>query len=157
MIELVPLGADGFRAFVEEAVPAYAADKVASGEWSAEQSLELARASLANHLPQGLATPDHFFFAMRDTETAENVGLIWIGAQVRAGKRIAYVYDVSVKPPFRRKGYATHAFLALEEKVRTLGMSGIGLHVFAHNSGAQALYRKLGYQLTDINMFKAIG
>lgn len=46
--------------------------------------------------------------------------------------------------------------MALEGEVRALGLSGVGLHVFGHNAGALALYRKLGYQPTSIQMFKAI-
>ena len=37
-----------------------------------------------------------------------------------------------------------------------LGLQGIALHVFGHNTGAQALYGKLGYVPTNINMFKAV-
>jgi ribosomal protein S18 acetylase RimI-like enzyme len=43
---------------------------------------------------------------------------------------------------------------AIEPRVRELGVTGIGLHVFAHNPGAQALYAKLGYNVTSINMRK---
>jgi len=39
---------------------------------------------------------------------------------------------------------------------RTLGLSGIALHVFGHNSGAQALYASLGYQITNLNLFKPL-
>jgi predicted GNAT family acetyltransferase len=31
------------------------------------------------------------------------------------------------------------------------------LHVFGHNTTAQALYAKLGYSPTNINLFKALG
>ncbi len=36
------------------------------------------------------------------------------------------------------------------------GLSGIALHVFGQNTGAQALYQKLGYLPTNINMFKPL-
>ena len=84
------------------------------------------------------------------------VGMLWIAGLERAGQRIAYVYDISVRPEHRRKGHAASAFAALEGKVRELGLSGIALHVFGHNAGAVALYTKLGYQATNINMFKAV-
>lgn len=44
-----------------------------------------------------------------------------------------------------------------EDEVRKLGLFGIALHVFGHNNGAQALYAKLGYQPTNISLFKPIG
>lgn len=31
------------------------------------------------------------------------------------------------------------------------------LHVFGHNVGAQALYAKLGFRPTNINLFKTVG
>jgi len=145
-----------FVAFATEAVPAYAADKVASGQWSKDEALELSRKSFDELLPLGLATPDNYLFTIRDSAEQASVGMLWIAVQDRGGKRIAYVYDVSVKPEHQRKGYATRALLALEDKVRSLGLSGIALHVFGHNAIAQALYVKLGYQPTNISMFKAI-
>jgi hypothetical protein len=35
--------------------------------------------------------------------------------------------------------------------------SSIGLHVFGDNLGAHALYAKLGYGVTGINMLKRLG
>ena len=145
-----------FVAFATEAVPAYAADKVASGQWPKDEALELSRKSFNELLPLGLATPDNYFFTIRDPAEQAGVGMLWIAVQDRGGKRIAYVYDVSVKPERQREGYATRALLALEDKVRSLGLSGIALHVFGHNAVAHALYVKLGYQPTNISMFKSL-
>ncbi len=36
------------------------------------------------------------------------------------------------------------------------GLSGIALHVFAHNAEAQALYRSLGYNVASMNMLKPL-
>ena len=51
---------------------------------------------------------------------------------------------------------AFRAFLAVEAEARRLGLAGIGLHVFGHNTGAQALYAKLGYVPTHINLYKPL-
>jgi ribosomal protein S18 acetylase RimI-like enzyme len=144
-----------FLAFASEAVPAYAADKVASGQWAKDESLDLSRKSFEELLPQGLGTPDNYFFTIRDPTGRLSVGMIWIAARNRGGRRIAYVYDINVKPEHQRKGHATRALLALEDNVRSLGLTGIALHVFGHNAGAHALYVKLGYRATNINMFKS--
>jgi len=45
----------------------------------------------------------------------------------------------------------------LEDEVRRLDLSGIALHVFGRNKGAQALYAKLGFQPTNISLFKPVG
>ena len=156
MSNLTPMTQDEFLVFAEVAVPSFAAEKVASGQWNEAEALELARKSFAELLPQGLATLDNHFFTVHDQTTQINVGIVWIAAQERAGKRIAYVYEISIKPEHQRRGHAKRALLALEDKVRSLGLSGIALHVFGHNTAAQALYLQLGYQPTNINLFKAI-
>lgn len=144
-----------YAAYAEEAIPGYAAEKVASGQWTPEESLALAKRSFDELLPRGRHTPDHHLFTVLDGQSVA-VGMLWIAVQVRAGQRIAYVYDVSIKPEHRRKGHAAGAFIALENKARELGLSGIALHVFGHNRAAQALYAKLGYAPTNINMFKPL-
>lgn len=144
-----------YAAYAEESIPDYAAEKVASGQWTAEESLALAKRSFDELLPQGRHTPDHHLFTVLDGQSVA-VGMLWIAAQVRAGQRIAYVYDVGIKPEHRRKGHAAGAFMALESKARELGLSGVALHVFGHNLAAQALYAKLGYAPTNINMFKPL-
>ena len=152
---LVPMTNTEYAAYVAESVPAYAADKVASGQWSEEESLELSKKSLEELLPQGRSTPENYLFTIVD-EASLPVGMLWIAAQQRAGSRIAYVYDVIVRPEHRRNGHATRAFKALEGEVRNLGLSGIALHVFGHNTSAQSLYTKLGYRSTNINMYKPV-
>ena len=147
---------DDFVAFAADAVPRYAADKIISGQWAKDEALELSRKSLDELLPQGLATPDNYFFTVRDSGEQASVGVLWFAVQDRAGKRIGYVYEISIKPEHRRKGHARRALLALEERARPLGLLGMALHVFGHNSLAHALYVKLGYRPTNISMFKAI-
>ena len=144
-----------YSAFVDEAVPSFAAEKITSGQWSQEEALGLAHKAYQELLPQGLDTPDNYLYAVKDCQGA-SVGILWVAAQNRAGKRIAYVYDIKIHPEHRRKGFAKGALLALEEEVRALGLSGIALHVFGHNTEAQALYSKLGYHATNINMFKSV-
>ena len=150
------MNAEEFAAYLERAVPEYAEDKVASGQWSEASALELSRQGYDELLPQGLATPGHFLFTLRETGTQAVVGALWYGIQERAGQRIAYVYDVLVEPLHRRKGYATQAFQALEAEVSSRGLCGVALHVFGHNETAQALYARLGYQATNIDMFKKL-
>ena len=145
-----------FAAYLEEAIPAYAKGNVESGRWSEAESLALSQQSYAGLLPQGLATPDNYLYAIQDAATHDSVGMVWIAALTHGGKRIAFIYDVLVKPAYQRQGYATRALIALEDEVRVLGLAGIALHVFGHNTGAQALYAKLGYTPTNINMYKAL-
>lgn len=145
-----------YVAWASHAVPAYAADKVASGQWTEVESLNLARQLFDSLLPQGLKTPDHYLFTIR-TDSNVSLGVLWIALQTRGSSRIAYVYDVYIDPTHRRKGYAAAAFAALEEQAVALGFSGISLHVFGHNPAAQSLYAKLGFIATNISMYKSLG
>ena len=156
MIALAPMTESEYRAFATATIRDYAADKAASGEWPADAAPALSRQAYDELVPHGLATPAHFFFTLLDRATASAVGTLWIATRPRAGRRIAYVYGVNVDPAHRRKGYATDAFRALEDWVRAAGLAGIALHVFGHNHGAQALYRRLGFEATDITMYKPV-
>jgi ribosomal protein S18 acetylase RimI-like enzyme len=155
MVTLVSMTQTEYVGFASNSIQAYANGKIASGQWSEADAVELARHSFDALLPQGLATPEHYLFTIRGDD-ALDLGVLWMALQKRAGKRIAYVYDVHISPRYRRRGYAAEAFVALENKARDLGFCGIALHVFGHNSGAQALYAKLGFIATDINMFKSL-
>jgi len=155
METLVPMTQPEFLAYIEESVPGYAADKIASGQWSETDALALSRKSLEELLPQGLATPDNHLFTIVGDDSLR-VGMLWIAIQDRANRRVAYVYDVSIQPEHRRRGHAVRAFEALQAKVRDMGLAGIALHVFGHNRAAQDLYTKLGFVTTNINMFKPI-
>lgn len=145
-----------FAAYLAVAIPEYAQEKIASGQWAQADALELSRQGYAELLPSGLATPDNFLFTVRDSTASAPIGMLWFAAQERAGQRIAFVYDVAIDSAHQRKGHASRAFAALEVEVQQRGLSGIALHVFGQNTAAQALYRKLGYQTTNINMFKQL-
>ncbi|MBX7147367.1 MAG: GNAT family N-acetyltransferase [Alphaproteobacteria bacterium] len=58
--------------------------------------------------------------------------------------------------PIRLQGYATQVIEQAESKAKYLGAINIGLSVFSCNYGAQALYQKLGYNVTNINMIKSL-
>ena len=156
MTLLTPMTDVEFAIYLAKAIPEFAQDKIDAGQWSADEALELSRTGYAEQLPQGLATPDNVFFTVREAATHADIGMLWFAVQARDGQRIAYVYDVYIHAEHQGKGHATRAFALLDAESRQLGLTGVALHVFGHNSGAQALYRKLGYQITNINMFKPL-
>jgi ribosomal protein S18 acetylase RimI-like enzyme len=156
MTVLRPMTPTEYTAWLDESIPAYAADKVASGQWSQAESLELSRKNNDELLPQGLQTPDNHFYTIVDAQ-GNSVGMLWFAVQIKFDARIAYVYDVSVMPERQREGHALRAFAALDAEVQKLGLSGVALHVFGVNTGARALYAKLGFEPTNIYMFKAVG
>ena len=137
-------------------IPTYASEKVSSGEWAEFDALRLAREAFDLLLPNGLDTPQNHLFGLRETVDGPLIGVLWFAVRQRAADRIGYVYEIVIHPPFQRQGHARRAFLALEDKVREMGLSGIALHVFGHNAGARALYESLGYQASNITMFKPV-
>ena len=155
MVRLRPMTSAEFSLWREHSIPAYAADKVQSGRWSEQESIEEAERELSSFLPQGLETPGHVMFTI-ETDSGQSVGALWVGRAKRAAGPIGYIYDLVVWPEHRRKGYAASAMRALEFEAVNLGFNGLALHVFGHNKSAQALYAQLGYAATNINMFKPL-
>lgn len=146
-----------FSGYREAAAKGYADDNVASGRWPEDGALQRSYQDFDQSLPQGLATPDNYLYEIGDETSGAIVGIMWFAVVVKNGLKSAFVYDVEVKAEFRRQGHARAAFAALEPLVKDLGLSSIGLHVFGHNPGAQALYNSLGYGITGVNMLKNLG
>lgn len=154
MTALRAMSEEAFARYAKHSSPNYAREKVASGEWKEETALEQARQLFDEMLPQGLNTPDHYFYEIVDEWDDKTVGMLWFTVRERAGKKSAYVVDIIIDDEHQRKGHASRAFRALEEKVRALGLTGIGLNVFGNNVSAQRLYARLGYEPVNIFMFK---
>ena len=152
--ELKPMSQETFEWYKLHSSPNYARDKVASGEWEEEDALAKARDLFEELLPEGLETPGHHLYEIVDEWDDVTVGMLWFKVEERGGDQIAYVCDIFVKPEHQRKGHASRAFRALEERVKSLGLSGIGLNVFGNNVQAHRLYERLGYEPLNIYMWK---
>ncbi len=144
-----------FEAWVPREIAGYAAEHVRTGRWSAEEALERSREEHTRLLPQGLATPDHRLWNIVPAGGREAVGMLWVQVMQKPMPS-AFIYNIEIHPQFRRRGYAEQAMLRLEEEARRLGLEGIRLHVFGHNTAARPLYEKLGYLPTNINMLKRL-
>ena len=145
-----------YEAWLAWTVGDYAREKVQAGNYHADEALERAEKEFLELLPQGAATPGQHLFSIVDANSGDRVGVIWFAEMQRGPRREAFIYDLVVHEPFRRRGYARAAMIALEDVVRRLGIARIGLHVFGFNRGAWALYEQLGYEVTNVNMAKTI-
>jgi len=150
-----PITEAEYEAWLADVVPGFAADKVASGQWREDEALERSRQEYDALLPQGRHTPDNPVYSIDDAE-GRHVGVLWLALQQRGKERIAYVYDLMVWPAQQRKGHAERAMRDAECEARRLGLAGIALHVFGHNTAARSLYGKLGYEPTNLNLYKPI-
>lgn len=156
MIRLQPMNETEYQEFLDSAVADYAQDHVKAGQWNAEEALQASRQEFQALLPDGVSSQNQYLFTIVDEQTGTKVGMLWFAATERGGERVAFVYDVIIDEQFRRHGYGEQAFLAMETKVRDLGIKRIGLHVFGHNHAARAMYEKLGYVITNVNMSKSL-
>ena len=156
MSVLIPMSGAYFEKFAQQAIDSYAQQNVASGRWPAESALELSRAEHGKLLPAGRATTDNHLFEIQDPKTGTPVGFLWLGVQSKNGTPTGFVFNIEVEREHRRMGYARRALDALEPVARGLGLTAIGLHVFACNDAARALYQALGYEVNSLNMRKEL-
>lgn len=144
--------------FLQFVIPDFAADKVAAGQWSEATALEKSRLSYLDLLPDGVASRGHHLFTVRDS-AGTDVGVVWLALPDGGDEgvsRTGFIYELFVRPEYRRKGHASAALAAIEAFARDLGATGIELHVFGHNLAARALYTKIGYVETSVNMSKQL-
>ena len=101
-------------------------------------------------LPDGLATAGTRIWAVEDDGRA--VGTVFLG--IRDGG--AWLYDITIAEAERGRGYGRAAMTALEDEVRALGHSTIGLNVWGGNEVARGLYRSLGWAEESVHMRKRL-
>ena len=156
-VRFVPFTEVEFHAWLLQAIPAFALTNVEDGRWSLAESIEKSKEAHALLLPQGLQTPDQFFVRLQDADSGADVGALWWAESDQAGRRQAYIYNIEIEVPARRRGYARAAFHALEHVARERGVHHLSLHVFGHNHEARRLYDELGFEPTSITMRKNLG
>jgi GNAT superfamily N-acetyltransferase len=156
MIQLIPITDEKYQLWLDHTVSHYAQEHVQNGNWPVEDALRLAREETQSILKDGPHTKDNFIYTITKVESGQDVGNLWFAMVERYGKRRAFIYDVEIAEAFRRHGYAFQAFQQLEPIARELGAQAIALHVFGFNMGARALYEKLGFAMTNIQMEKKL-
>ena len=101
-------------------------------------------------LPDRLATAGTHIWAVEDDGRV--VGTVFVG--IRDGG--SWLYDITIAEPERGKGYGRAAMTALEDEVRALGHTTIGLNVWGNNEVARGLYRSLGWAEESVHMRKRL-
>lgn len=156
MVVVVPMRRPEFDAFLARSIPSYAASHVAAGNWDEAGSLERSKTEHQSLLPQGLETPGHFLWVVRDRPEGAHVGELWYQVSREDGRADFYIFWIGIVERFRRHGYGTEVLQWVEAQARKEGAHRVGLHVFADNSSAQALYTKAGYRSSGLSMVKRI-
>lgn len=145
MIKLILMEQAEYEPFMKISMHTQADDQVKAGRWKAEEAEGNIEKLRQKFLPDGLNTPNHFFFTLEDDEINQKVGALWFTIIEQDSTQMLFVMDIYVEPKHRRHGYATQAFLEMETKALDMGITGIALNVFDHNTPAIAMYEKMGY------------
>jgi GNAT superfamily N-acetyltransferase len=119
-----------------------------------ELARERVRRGTAKYLPDGLDTPGHHLLAA-ENGSGEVVGTAWIGPdpnQVSGSTTSAWLYDINVFAPFRRRGFGSSILAAAEQLVAGEGKTVLALNVVGDNEAAIALYRHSGYDVSSMFM-----
>ncbi|MBB6021717.1 ribosomal protein S18 acetylase RimI-like enzyme [Paenibacillus sp. JGP012] len=154
-MELLPMNGEQFASFRSRSIADFAEEKVEAGTWAPEEALERAEESYERYLPEGLETPGAYVYNLVHPVDGI-VGYIWFNVTENRRGKEAFLLDIVVEEAHRGKGYGTETMEALERTARSLGVDRMGLHVFGHNVRASSLYRKMGYEVTDLTMYKEI-
>ncbi|WP_433663596.1 GNAT family N-acetyltransferase [Nocardia sp. CA-128927] len=153
-VALCPMDPRRLPTWLEHSRDEYAKDFVAVGQ-TLEDAYRHADESLASSFPSGTPRPRHTVFDVLD-ETGANVGYLWIGPDTSDNPDAWWIWDITIDEDKRGQGFGRKAMLLGEEYARSQGAQTLGLSVFGFNTGAQHLYKSLGYETTSIKMSKKL-
>ncbi|MGI8978109.1 MAG: GNAT family N-acetyltransferase [Pirellulaceae bacterium] len=153
-VRLEPMSVVQYAEFMEAILPAYVAARSAADHVSMDEAERFASDQHRLLLPAGKATPGHQFQAIMAPASEQPVGGVWFYSDCEKGQ--AYLYNITVYPPWCRRGFATAALALVEEAVRSAGCKVLALNVFAENVGAAELYLRSGYARISSHMNKRL-
>lgn len=152
MLKLAPMQQTDFEIYLEENIQKYAQEHVRVGNWKPSEALEKSRKVHELLLPNGVQSKNQHLFSIVDEDTDTKVGILWVN--IEGGR--AFIYDFMIDETLRGKGYGKQALIAMDAELKAMNVESVGLHVFGDNLIAQGLYKKMGFQITGINMRKTL-
>ena len=154
-LTLRPMTRTEFDEWLPRQVAGYAALIEASGALPAQAARQKAERDTARYFGGGTAAPGQLLF--RIMAGTADVGWLWLGVPgPDPDPLMAWVFEIEIEPPFRGRGYGRAAMMLAEGEARTRGMTSLGLNVHGQNTVARSLYESLGYEITAIQMKKAV-
>lgn len=119
--------------------------------------MDEARLSSIKDIEQGLASPTQLLYniVLYTEGEQSHLGSLWI--DVDSQRKRCFINEIVLYPEFRGQGWGQKTLELLETMLKAQGISRISLNVFTNNSIAQALYRKMGYEVTNMRMQKILG
>ncbi|GAA1828033.1 GNAT family N-acetyltransferase [Agromyces salentinus] len=152
-IEYVRMSDEDIELWLPESMAYYEAARMRAGDSEAEAQ-DGKRASLARFFPDGrhLVEGQHLFAILAD---GEDVGWLWLGPWKEGGDQW-WVWDIHIRAPHRRHGYARAAMEYAAAFAKEHGAPMLGLNVFAYNVPAIELYESLGFEAASLHMVKSL-
>lgn len=147
-MELVDMTTKYYVQFEKNSIVEYASEKIKAGTWDEKEALINAKREFEVLIPQGLKTPDHYFYLFKNND--HEIGHVWFAKE--SNEKKVFIYDILIKPEFQNQGLGTETMGLIMIKARKLGFEKIGLHVFGHNQRALHVYQKVGFIPVDIRM-----
>ena len=152
---LRPLREDEYADWLARTKEGYAQSMIVEGGVPEDVARAKSEHDHATLLPDGLATKDHFIFAVE--ADGEVVGSLWLAT--RAGGDLGasmFVYALAVDEAHRGRGFGRDAMLLAEDEARAHGLDSVSLNVFGGNTVARGLYTSLGYSEQAVAMRKEL-
>ncbi len=153
MVTLRPMTDEEYATYSATMLEDYAATRARNTGTTLEEERVASAQQIAELLPNGLHTPNHYFWRVIN-DAGEPVGVLWVHSQRAPG--MAFIYDIAMDADQRGKGYGAATLEAMEAALKPMGVTSVGLNVFGDNPGAQHLYAKMGYQVVATSMRKVI-
>jgi ribosomal protein S18 acetylase RimI-like enzyme len=151
-VVLAPLSDQERDAFIRQEVAEYAQQLADDETTTPEEAEDRAYEELRPLLRQEHAAADEKGHRRWTATNAagESVGWVWV-TPPRAGmpSDSAFLYQITVKPAQRRKGYARAMLAAIEAALRADGVAELRLNVYDTNEPARRLYAGAGYEIVE--------
>lgn len=130
-----------------EQIVEYADAKVRAGIWTREDSLLRAREEIRSLVGPRPTERGHEFYTGLD-DSGRRIGWVWLGPvpSPHAQPSTHWLFQISVEPSLRGRGFGRGLLRAAEERARATGHTELALNVFRWNAVAMALYATAGYE-----------
>ena len=152
-IDLVPLTDDERELFITEDLVDYAAQIERDEGLSSQDAMARAHDELSVALRDGHATAaergERRFTAL--DRSGVSVGWLWVTPfPDHDGQARAFLYQITVRPAMRARGFGSAMLTALEAMLAAEGTAELWLNVNDANWPARRLYRRAGYEVAEL-------
>lgn len=127
----------------------YAQDLQKNRGYLSEKARIKAIESIDKPLYQGISTSKNQLWCIRQVNGPEEViGFLWLSITATS----AWISDFYIYSKWRGCGFGSLALSEMKKALKEMGIDEVGLRVAPENDSARALYKKLGFHITGINM-----